>query len=216
MIRVIGASVLLAVLAGCAGAKVTDVASVTAASPPPFEILVDVSVTQIADNDRAKLAHDVGTKLQSDLVQRLTEARVTAEPFVPGTRHPGSIVLRVAIVDADPGSSIERTVIGFGFGRATLQAKADLVSTDTGAAYSMTAFSTSSDSGHKPGLVLPGSVALATGSVIHLAVGGALHLATDMHGGLDKPVTGTATAIVEQLRKYYASVGWHWPAGDRA
>ena len=33
---------------------------------------------------------------------------------------------------------------------------------------------------------------------------------------LDKPVRRTAAATVEQLKKYYASAGWQWPAGRKA
>lgn len=179
---------------------------------PPFEILVDVDVAPGLDAADAKVAQGVSGKLQSKLIERLADSRVTAEPFVTGTRHPDSVVLHVSITKADPGNPAERFVIGLGLGQATLQARADLESTDMPGAYSMTAFNTSGDSGYKPGLIVPGGVALATGKTVHLAIGAAADVASNVNGGLDKPTNATATAIVGQLKKYYAAVGWPWPA----
>ena len=215
-LRMTAAAVLLAALAGCARTHVDSVTSTTATAAAPSEILVDVTVAPMADSDDAKAAQDVGAQLRAGLVQRLTEARVIAEPFVPGTSHPGSAVLHVSVVEADPGSLVERFIIGFGAGRARLQAKADLESSDTPAAYSLTAFNTSSDSGYKPGLILPGGIALATRNVIHLAIGGGIDVALNISDGLDRQTSGAASAIVDQLKKYYASVGWHWPSNEKA
>jgi len=135
---------------------------------------------------------------------------------VPGTHRPGAAVLNVSVVAADPGSLVERFVVGFGAGRAQLAVKADFESTDSAGAHAMTAFDTSSDSGYKPGIILPGGIALATRNIIHLAIGGGIDVAANVNSGLGGPVGKTASAIVSQLRKYYMSVGWHWPAEDVA
>lgn len=201
----------LLLLAGCAGAKVTPGASAPATSPTPFEILVDV-VPAVQDATQAEFARQVSAKLNSDLVERLARQRITAEPFVAGTSHPGAVVLRVAIVDADPGNRLERMAIGFGLGKAELQAKASLASSDDATATALTAFDTESDTGHKPGLILPGGVALATRNIVHLAVGGGIGVATQLHDGTDKPIKETASAIVDQLKSYYSAAGWIWPA----
>jgi hypothetical protein len=168
-------------------------------------------------DEAATAAQAAAARLQADLVKRLTAARLSAEPYFPGTNHPGAAVLRVSITEAEPGSYWERFVIGFGLGRAELQAKADLESGDTTETRSLTAFNTSSATGRvMPGLVLPGAIALATRSLVPLAVGGGLKLATSFRGGLDQSADGTAKAVVEQLKKYYASVGWHWPEEPEA
>lgn len=204
--------IVMLVLTGCA-ARVTEVTSVQASGPPPFEILVDVDVASGLDAADAKVAKGVSDELQSNLIEQLAASRVTAEPFVAGARHPDSVVLHVSITKADPGNLAERFVIGFGVGQAKLQARADLESTDMPGAYSITAFNTSGDSGYKPGLIVPGGAALATGNAVHLAIGAAAAVATNANGGLDKPTKATATAIVGQLKKYYVTVGWQWP-GD--
>ncbi|HUA77830.1 MAG TPA: DUF4410 domain-containing protein [Acetobacteraceae bacterium] len=202
---------VLAALTGCAGAEVSDVASASAAGSPPTEILVDVNTATTNGDVLAQPADALAAKLRSDLVQRLTKAGLPAEPFVPGTNYRAGAVLHVSITDAEPGSYLERFIIGFGLGRSELQAKVDLASTD-GTDHVITAFNTSSATGRfMPGLILPGAVAAATRNVVPLVVGGGVKLATSLRGGLDSSVQQTATAIVGQLRRYYASVGWRWP-----
>ena len=207
---------LLIALAGCAGARVSNIASARAAGPAPSELLVAVDAASAPDDTQAQAAHRIAADLQADLVQRLARAKVTAEPFVPATEHPGAAVLHVTIVRADPGSLAKRLVVGFGFGRATLQARAELQEASPSGVASLTAFDTSSDSGIKPGLILPGGVALATGNAVHLAIGGGIDIATNLRGGLARPTTRTASAIVTQLRQYYASAGWQWPGDDKS
>jgi Domain of unknown function (DUF4410) len=214
LMHVAGAVLLLAALDACAGARVSDVSSANAAGPRPTEILVQVSAATpaSAEAEQAKLAGEVAAKLQAELVQNLTEARVTAEPFVSGTSHPGAAVLHVTVSQVDPGSAIARFVIGFGAGRAELQVAADLANADTAGAQSVTAFSASANSGRAPGLILPGGVALATRNWVHLAIGGGIKVALSLNDGLDKPVKETSKAIVKQVGDYYKSAGWYWPA----
>ncbi len=208
LMQVAGAAVILAALGGCAGARVTHVTSAGTAGPPPVEILVDVGAAPGTQEARAKLVRAVAAKLQSALIQRLTAARVPAEPFLPGTTHPGATVLRVSVVEAEPGSYLERLVIGFGLGRAELQAKVDLESADSAGARAMTSFDTSSATGRfMPGLIFPAGVALATRDVIPLAVGGGIKVTTSLRGGLDSSVQWMAAAVVEQLKEYYVSTG---------
>lgn len=212
--RVAGIAALLIGLAGCTGATVSTVAVAPSAGPAPSEILVAVDTAAITDSGQMQAAQQIAPKLQSDLVERLIRAHVTAEPLVPGSSHPGAAVLHVSITQADPGSLVERFVVGFGVGRAKLQAKTELESADGSGGTRLTAFNTASDSGMKPGLILPGGVALATRNAIHLAIGGGIDVAMNIRGGLARPTTSTSNAIVTQLRTYYASAGWYWPDGN--
>jgi len=59
-------------------------------------------------------------------------------------------------------------------------------------------------------------VASATRNPIHLAIGGAIDIAMNLRGGLARPTSSTATAIVAQLKQYYATAGWYRPAGHEA
>jgi hypothetical protein len=210
---ILGVGAIVLMLAGCAGAKVTDVASAMPSLAPPSEVFVAAGAAPTRQHSRAAIADKVAANLQSELVKRLTKNGIRAEPYRPGTIYPGAAVLEVTVLDADPGNMAERFMIGFGLGKAKLLVKADLVNGETAGSSSEVAFNTSSDSGIKPGLILPGGIALATGNAIHLAVGGAIDVATNINGGLSRPTARTATAIIGQLKTYYASVGWQWPAG---
>ncbi len=211
--RLLASFVLVALLAGCAGAQVTGVVATRAVTPPPVVIAVAVDTSPMIDAAQTETAQHVAQELQGQLVRRLQQAGLAAMPAMVGTRPPGTALLHVAIVEADAGNRLERFVIGFGAGRATLQARADFEGAGPAA---MTEFDTASDTGRKPGLILPGGVALATRNLVHLAIGGGIDVALQLRDGMDQPVKGTAAAIVKQLRKYYTAAGWRWPGDARA
>jgi hypothetical protein len=208
---------MVAMLTGCTSAKVAETARTAPVGAQPLEILVDVSATPPSEAKRAKVVRDVSSTLQSSLVKELTAAHIAAEVFVPGAPHPGAAVLHVTVTEASPGSTLERFVVGFGVGRAQLNATAELrVGDATGGTLPLNAFNTYSDSGFKPGLLLPGGIALATGDAAHLAIAGGLDVAFNIHGGLQQPLKHTSSAIVKQLKKYYGSVGWSWPDAEQS
>ena len=207
-------TVMVAMLTGCASARVAETARTDPAGTQPIEILVDVSATPPSDAERAKVVRDVSSTLQSNIVKELAAAHIAAEVFVPGTPHAGAAVLHVTVTEASPGSTLERFVVGFGVGRAELNATAELRVGDATGTLPLNAFNTYSDSGFKPGLLLPGGIALATGKAAHIAIAAGLDVAFNVHGGLQQPVKHTSSAIVKQLKKYYGSVGWSWPAAD--
>ena len=201
-IRAVTAGVVLITLAGC-GAHVADVSSSVTNSPAPSEILVNVVPDQ---EGSASPSDEVAARIQSAVVDRLTESHVTAEPYVAGTVHPGAAVIQISVMQANPGNLLGRFLIGFGVGEAKLAVRADLIVADQ----PVLTFNASANSGMQPGLVLPGAVALGTGRMIGLAIGGGINVATNIHGGLDRPENSTATAIVAQLKNYYATAGWQW------
>jgi Domain of unknown function (DUF4410) len=204
----IGATVALG---GCATAKVANVASAQVSNFRPSEVLVEVRPAMSSGDPNVALASKVSEKLQVALIKKLTKSRITAEAYAPGEALAGAATLRVTITRADPGNAVERFLIGFGFGQAKLQASAEFDVDKAVPAQSMTTFVISSHSGYKPGLVLPGSVAAATGDAIHLAIGGGIDVAMSIPGGMSRPVRATTNAIVGQLEKYYAQIGWHRP-----
>jgi hypothetical protein len=209
--RATGIGVLLTALVGCASVQVTDVVSTSSKGSPPAEILVEVSTATTLQDAQPTVAREVATKMESDLVERLRKAGISSAPFAPEAHPEGAAILHVSVVEAEQGNAFERVVIGFGVGRAKLDIKADLESADPAGPHPMTEFEASSHSGFKPGLILPGGVALATRDAVHLLIGGTIDVATNIRGGLAKPVKRTTTAVVDQLKKYYSSVGWQWP-----
>ena len=210
------AAAMVAVLAGCATARVNDTTYASPKGTQPVEILVDVTTEALTDAAQARVVQAVRTDLQADLVKELTAARVFAEPLSAATQHVGAAVLHVTITAAAPGNAFKRLVIGLGAGRAQLQAAAELRIPSAAGDSPLVTFNTSSDSGKKPGLIVPGGIAFAAGSVVPLAVAGGFDLATATKGAFDRPLKATARAVVDQLKKYYGSVGWYWPTADQA
>lgn len=203
------AALLLLSLLGCSGARVNDVSTAAAGMPAPRAILVEVDATSSASADLGATARSVGAVLGRDLVARLRAANLLAlERSASRSLPDGDAVLRVDVDLADDGNRVERLVIGFGAGRARLSTTATLERMDRRA---LTRFDTASDSGLKPGLLLPGAVAAATGNLIHLAIGGGIDVALNARDGLSAPAEHTAGAIVKQLRTTYAANGWRWP-----
>jgi hypothetical protein len=199
------------VLGGCASVRVSDVVSAPVPAVRPAEILVEVINGLTANDPLAQAADKVAFNLQTALLQKLTRAGLTVEPLASGKGRPDAAVLRVSITEAKPGNALQRFVIGFGVGRAELLARTDFGRPTGPMKGSMSAFNTSSGSGFKPGILLPGAIALATRDVVHLASGGAVGVSANFRGGLEQAVRATTSAIVSQLEKYYVTVGWGGP-----
>lgn len=195
-----------AALGGCAGAKVSGV---TVNGPPAHQpALLLVAVNTPGDAEDAAAMRSLAGSVQSDLLERLSKARIPATILGTAPVPPGDAVLRVDIVRADPGNDVKRLLVGFGAGRAKLEVRAGLYRPDQSARGPALAFSSHADSGRNPGLILPGGVALATQNAVHFAIGGAINLASNARGGLKGDVRHTADAIVHQLQAYYYNAGW--------
>ena len=206
------AAAVVVVLAGCATARVSDATHASPQNMRPVEILVDVSTEAFGDAAQAGVAESVRADLQADLIKELTAARIFAEPLGGSALQAGAAVLHVTITEAEPGNAMKRLVIGLGSGRAKLQAAAELRTVGDPA---LVSFNTSSDSGKKPGLIVPGGIALATGKAAHLAILGGVDVALNTQSGFERPLKATARTMLDQLKKYYGSVGWYWPTSDR-
>ena len=212
--RMAGAAAALVLLGGCAGPLVTGVTAASTGAPPPAAILVAVDVPPPGQGGPQALPAGVKAKLERSLEHELSRAGVATGPFAPGAVAPGTAVLHVSVIEADPGNPAARFVVGFGAGRAALVTRASLE--DAAAPPSsapLVTFETFTEDSSKPGLILPGAIAAATGRLVGLAVGGGVDVALNVKGGLDGNVGRTASAIIGQLRRYYASAGWPWPAG---
>lgn len=213
--RFASALILACTLAGCAGAKVSNVQSTIAVGKAPTELLVEVNVASNIGAGQQKDVSRIRSELESALVKRLVKSGVTAEPLAAGTHDPDAAVLHVSITDAESGNLAKRMIVGLGWGKARLQAQADLERVSASGGQPVTTFDTASDSGMKPGLLIPGGVAAATGNMIGLAIGGTINIARNIHGGMSKPIKSTSVAIVDQLKKCYQTAGWTWPSAKQ-
>lgn len=185
--------------------------------PQPRELLLDVMGTPDISGSYSALQQATIASLEKELTEELKNSKLLVRIASTGGDGSGATVLRVIVTAADPGDAAKRLIIGFGAGRAEVQVRADLEQVGSRSdRRELVAFTTYSDTGHKPGLLLPGGAALATGDVVHLAVGGSLVVVGNTRSGLNQPIHRTARAIVAQLKAFYAAAGWIWPSGSGA
>ena len=213
---ILGLAVLLGVvpLAGCAKTTVSSLAIASApirqSAPTSLAIVVTVAPELGADDNAVSAAH----RLQEALLASYRKAGLQVSIASPAAPVLSSAVVRVEIRRADPGSRLERMLIGFGAGRSALQTETRLEL--AGGSNVAMGFSTTTKSGRKPGLVLPGVVAAGTGKLIGLALGGGTGLLAEAGGGLDRSVKRAANTIVSKTRNFYRTAGSPWPAGSSA
>lgn len=198
------------VLAGCAGAHVSHLAAAppAVASPAPSVVLVAVDSAASGKAPDAEAARHLAAELRRDLLHRLGKAGIAALPYGAVPPPQGALLLHVTLTRVEPGSAAERLVLGFGAGRARLDARAELRPVAGNTAMPVARFDTASDTGVRPGLILPGGIALATGNALHLAIGGGVDLALNLRGGLDRTSASTALVIVGQVKRAYQAAGW--------
>lgn len=222
----------LLVLAGCASTKMTrsDSPLQDQAFPRPDRIIVhDFAATpdgiapdsalqgQVGEPstpmtaDELEAARKLGAAVATELVNQINDMGLYAvrADGQPGPR-PGEAVLRGYFVSVDQGSTIERVVIGFGAGSASLKTVVEgYFMTDQGLKY---AGSGTIDSGGNkmPGVVLPLAVTLATANPIGLAVGGAVKVAGEVSGADRISGAGKRTAeeIAKELKVRFEQRGW--------
>lgn len=211
--RTVAVAGLAAVLAGCATANVSGVVSSNNASPRPTEILVRVRTAPHPNEPNSALTADVGDRLRDALIKQLTKFGLAAEAYAPGAARSDAATLDVALTEADGGNAAKRFLIGFGVGQAKLQATIELEPGGDSPRQPMTEFTVASNSGYKPGLVMPAVVSAVTGDPIHLAIGGGLKTVTSLRGdGVSSLVDETTISVVRQLKRYYERSGWTWQA----
>ncbi|WP_083706627.1 DUF4410 domain-containing protein [Sphingomonas sp. gentR] len=201
----------LLLLPACAGTAVHDLSMAPARSqqiPGAIGVQVTLAPDIRSDPDVGKAAQ----RLQTELVKAYRKAGLPASvtPYRPPA--PGGARVRVQIVRADPGNSAERLLIGFGAGRSALLTKASFkMAGQTGPAMS---FSASAKDGRKPGMIVPGAIAAATGELSRLAIGGGVGLLMGRRSGLDGGAKRSAALIVKQTRQLYRASGWPWPSDN--
>lgn len=204
------AAAALLLLAGCASSQATDVALAPppAITPAPQSISVEVTVAPtLGDNADAQNAAEM---LHAALLKRFGDAGVTARTATA----PAPARLTVQITRADKGNGIKRMFAGFGAGRSALQTVTTFQVTDRNTP--SLSFSSTTKSSRKPGLMLPGAVAAATGDASRFLIGGGVNLLIPSRAGIPHEADRSAKLIVKQTRELYRASGWTWPQDIKA
>ena len=229
--RVAPAMLALAVLAGCASAKVTSMHPYAgAAIPRPDRIIVDDFAATPGDvpGDSALVATGpadpmpqtpeeaaLGRKLGAEVARQL--ALDLQNMGLPGVQaagqppaQPGDLVVKGFFYGVDQGSAAKRVLIGFGSGAADLRTAVEVYEATPDGLRSLAGGTTSSGSGKTPGMVAPLAVFAATANPIGLVVVGGIKAYGQLSGRttIEGDAKRTADEIAARFKQGAERQGW--------
>lgn len=203
-IRLLSACTGIALLAGCATTKVENLAMTPTQAPAPSAVLVQVSVSP--DLRERPEAVKAAEQLRGKLVERYNKEGMTAAASGLGAT---AATMRVEITQAKKEDKAQQLIIGFGAGSSQLRMNAVLEV--PGTAGPALQFSTKSKSSLKPGLIVPGGIAIASNDASRLPIAAGLGALSLTRNGLGKDVDRSAKKIVSETKDHYERLGWTWP-----
>jgi Domain of unknown function (DUF4410) len=228
--RVAPAVLALAVLAGCASAKVTSTHPYTGAQlARPDRILVDDFGATAGDvpGDSALAAEptdampqtaqeaELGQKLGAEVAKQL--ALDLRDMGLPGVQaagqapaQPGDLVVKGFFYGVDQGSAAKRVLIGFGSGAADLRTAVEVYQATPDGLRSLAGGTTNSGSGKTPGMVAPLAVFAATANPIGLVVVGGIKAYGQLSGRttIEGDAKRTADEIAARFKEGAQKQGW--------
>jgi hypothetical protein len=229
---------LLATMAGCAGAKVSEsqqIGQVVGQRPAqivvypfainPSEITLNQSIVQrvyrnfsgantTAEQD--KLGHQTAQNLCVQVAAGLSQKGYPAACQPRGTPvADNSLIVDGYFTDISEGNRLRRMVIGFGAGASSLNTNVDVYQKVDYISREILQFHTHADSGKMPGLAVTGAPGLAVGgtaavasTAANVAVGGVKAYTSSTGYMVDE----TAKQMVDQITQFYSAQGWAAPA----
>ena len=228
--RVAPAMLALAVLAGCASAKVTSTHPYTGAQlARPDRILVDDFGATAGDvpGESALAAEPtdampqtaqeaaLGQKLGAEVAKQL--ALDLRDMGLPGVQaagqapaQPGDLVVKGFFYGVDQGSAAKRVLIGFGSGAADLRTAVEVYEVTPTGLRSLAGGTTDSGSGKTPGMVAPLAVFAATANPIGLVVVGGIKAYGQLSGRttIEGDAKRTADEIAARFKERAEKQGW--------
>lgn len=224
--KLVFAGPLLLALLACGSSKIQNSRSYMGSErlPRPGVVLVydfafdpgDVAADQSgvgggagSEQQRRQLGERVVDSLAAKLVSKLQEEGIQAERASASTTVP----LHAAMIEGrldriDEGDAVVRTTIGFGQGAARMVVHAEGFQQTASGRRKLGEGDLATSSGKKPGIVVPGAAAGATGQVAGLAVGGALAAKGEIGGAIQGEVDRAAGTIAEQVAARFREQGW--------
>jgi len=216
---------------GCASTKMSDRDEYTGGKlPKPGRIIVDDFVvtpddlpswaqarleaqppTKPMTPEELEAGRALGTAVASELVQKidamgLNAVRAAGQP----APQQNDIVIIGYFTSIDRGSAVERVVVGFGKGDASLSTHVAAYRMNAGSLEKLGSGTTTAGGGKTPGVILPAVVTIATANPIGLAVGGAVKAEGEIsgRGTIEGSGKRTADKIAQVLEGRFKEQGW--------
>jgi len=161
------------------------------------------------DDPAANEALEVRDAIAQSLLDDIRRMGLPAERALPGTpAQPSDVLVRGEIIRIDEGNRARRVAIGFGAGKSSVEASAQVYYVQgNDQPRLLETFDGNANSGHKPGMGVGAASAAAGESVAPLAVSGAL----GVHGeraGVAGEAEHLGHRIAYDLGQYFVRQGW--------
>ena len=222
------ASLLTVLLAGCAGgsSQVGPQYSGGKSLPRPPVVLVyqfavdadDVVVDTFGGGigkepstlERVKRGRVFARELALKLVKKVAELGIGTRVATPKTTVPmNALVVKGQFLTLDEGSTVKRTMIGFGAGAEEVRVRVQVYQmTETG----LNRISEAEGEAHgrkTPGMAGPAAIAGITGNVIGVVVSGGMNIKSEaIDGSMDTTLNNLVEEFVENAARFYKRQGW--------
>lgn len=221
----------LALAAGCASTKVTELTPMTSPGLPrpnqiwvydfvaaPADIPADSTIgSQVGTSstpptpEQIETGRQLGGLIAQNLVTDIQAMGLSAAQAGPGSSpQVGDGVIRGYLVSVEGGSAARRFVIGFGSGASEMDTVVEGFAMTPQGLRKLGSGTLSSSGNKTPGIGLPAAVAIATANPIGLIVVGGLKVYGEASGRntLEGRAKATADAIAEQLKLRFQDRGW--------
>ncbi len=208
--RDIALLLVLPLLAGCGGARLTDRFAAAPAGPAPSRLLVLTDGAQaIAGGDDPALVSRTASTLTETIVRGLQWHGIPAEIATTDGAAPDAARLVLALHRVEEGSRVQRMALGFGPGRSRIEVMVRLYPADpTSAPQDLLSFQGAAHGRHRPGLAMPLGVGLGTQSATAVVGAAGVAVAAMRGRGLSQDLRDLAEAVVEYTAAYFRWAGW--------
>ena len=223
----------LAVLVGCASSEITQRQSIAAQEriPRPGRIIVydiratpsDVSATAAITGsysqrqspqtaEEIRIGRRLGDRVAANLVRKILDMGMPAQRAGHGPPPQfGDVLITGQFISIDEGDRAKRLFIGFGKGSGELLTHIEgyLVARDGHRLLGSRQVATAG--GKKPGLIVPGIVAVATSNPVGLIARSVIGVKDEKTGGaetLEGAAKRTADELAKELKTIFRQQGW--------
>jgi hypothetical protein len=220
---------------GCAPTQVQSTYQRDASMPRPEQVLVyDFAVSPVdVQLDRGvsaqleemakgtprteqeiQLGQKAARAVSNELVERINAMGLPARRVVGApSRWERAVLVEGQFVSIDEGNRTERTVIGLGAGRSSVQTLVQVYETRGAQLVRLEEFATDAASGYKPGAAETMGMGAAAGTLaVSAAVTAAGTVASEAFGAnVEADAERTAKEVAEKLRAYFTEQGWIQP-----
>ncbi len=223
----------VAVLVGCASSEITQRQSYAAQEriPRPGRIIVydiratasDVPATAAITGsysqrqspqtaEEIRIGRQLGDRVAANLVRNILDMGMPAQRAGHGPPPQlGDVLITGQFISIDAGDRAKRIFIGFGKGGGEIRTHVEVYLVARDGHRLLGSRQVASKGGKKPGLLLPGIIAVATKNPAGLLVRGVISLKDEKKGGsetLEGAAKRTASEVAKELKTIFRRQGW--------